>query len=119
MSFKYYNDNPLKKDSQDCTIRAISTAIGKSWDYVYDLLSNEAQELGTMQDDREFIIDFLDYNFERVPTYGLTVGEVSKEYSDYIVLITMRGHITCSKYGKIYDTFDPSERIAEYCWIVK
>lgn len=35
-----------------------------------------------------------------------------------IVLITTRGHITCSKYGVIYDSFDPGDRIAEYCWII-
>lgn len=117
--YKFYNANPLKKDSQDCTIRAISVAIGKSWDYVYDMLSHEAQRLGTMQDDSKFIIDFLDEKFRRVPTYGLTVGEVAKKYKKHIVLITMRGHITCAKFGKIYDTFDPSKRLAEYCWIVE
>lgn len=118
MSYSYYNDNPLGKLENDCTIRAISTAIGKSWDYVYDVLSKEAQIQGTMQDDRDFIIDFLDYNFERVPTYNMTVGQVAKMYDKDIVLITMNGHITCSKYGKIYDTFDPSRKFAEYCWIV-
>lgn len=117
--YSYYNANPIGNLENDCTIRAISAAIGKSWDYVYDYLSDVAQSQRTMQDDRYFIIDFLDDNFERVPSYHLTVGEVSCKYKDHIVLITMNGHITCSKYGKIYDTFDPSERIAEYVWIVE
>lgn len=119
MSYSYYNSNALGKFENDCTVRAISTATGRSWDYVYDMLSNEAQYLGTMQDDRNFIINFLDYNYKRVPTYKMNVGEVAKEYKDNIVLITMEGHITCAKYGRIYDTFDPRERTAEYCWIVK
>lgn len=38
---------------------------------------------------------------------------------NYILLITMKGHITCSKYGNIYDTFDCSNRIVEYVWIVE
>lgn len=118
--YRYYNANPTNKLENDCTIRAISTAIGKSWDYVYDMLSTEAQRQGTMQDDRDFILDFLDYNFEQVPTYGLTVGEVAKMYNKDTVLITMNGHITCAKNdGKIYDTFDCSNRLAEFCWIVK
>lgn len=119
MSYSYLNNNALGKFENDCTVRAISTAIGKSWDYVYDMLSNEAQRLGTMQDDRDFIIDFLDYNCERVPTYNMTVGEVAKMYDKDIVLITMEGHITCAKYGRIYDTFDPRQRLAEYVWLVK
>lgn len=117
--YRYYNANPTNKLENDCTIRSISTAIGKSWDYVYDMLSNEAQRQGTMQDDSEFIRWFLDSNFKRVPTYNMTVGEVAKEYKNKIVLITMSNHITCAKYGKIYDTFDPSNRLAEYCWVVK
>lgn len=36
----------------------------------------------------------------------------------YTILITMFGHITCSKYGVIYDSFDPRERPAEFAWIV-
>lgn len=119
MSYKYYNANPLHNKADDCTIRAISTALGMSWDSVYDMLSHLAQEYGTMQDNRDFILKFLNSNFEKVPTYGLTVEEVAKEYDNYIVLITMRGHITCSKHGKIYDIFDPSHRVAEYCFIVR
>ena len=40
--YKYYNANVLGKESDDCTIRAISCATGKSWDYVYEHLSNIA-----------------------------------------------------------------------------
>lgn len=117
--YKYYNANPLNKDTQDCTIRALSVAINKPWDYVYEMLSYEAQKEGTIQDDRDFIIKFLDERFKRVPTDNLTVGGVVEKYNANILLCTMDGHITTAKYGKIYDTFDPSDRFAEYCWIVK
>ena len=69
--------------------------------------------------DKDFIIDYLDERYERVPTYNLSVGEVSAKYNDNVILITMTGHIVCSKYGVIYDSFDCRERQAEYCWIVK
>lgn len=117
--YKYYNANPLKKNIDDCSIRAISVALGLSWDNVYDLLSDLAQQNGTLQGDRDLVLDFLDSNFDRVSTRGMTVGKVAEVYDNFVCLITMRGHITCSKYGKIYDTFDPSERLAEFCWIVE
>lgn len=116
--YKYLNNNALGKFENDCTIRSISCATGRSWDRVYEHLSDIAQAQGTMMDDRDFIIDYLDRRYERVPVYGETVGNVSEIYSDYIVLITMQGHITCSKYGVIYDSFDPRNRKAEYCWII-
>lgn len=118
--YKYYNANALGKFEEDCVVRAISCATGKSWDYVYDYMSDLAQEEGTMMDDREFIIDYLDSKYERVYVGNETVGEISGMYPNNILLITMNGHITCSKpYGVIYDTFDCRDRKAEYCWIVE
>lgn len=43
----------------------------------------------------------------------------TKEFLNNVILITMNGHITCSKYGIIYDTFDPIDREAEFVWIVE
>lgn len=116
--YRYYNANALGKLKNDCSIRAISCATDKSWDYVYEHLSDIAQAQGTMMDDREFIIDYLDRRYERVPVKG-NVGETSNIYKDFIVLITMPGHITCSKYNVIYDSFDPRGRKAEFAWIVR
>lgn len=116
--YKFFNANAKGINSSDCTVRAISCATGKSWDYVYEHLSDIAQAQGTMMDDRDFIIDYLDRRYERVPhAYG-TVGYISSKYPDNILLITMKGHITCSKYGIVYDSFDCTNRKAEYVWIV-
>lgn len=116
--YRYYNANALGKDVDDCTIRAISCATNRSWDYVYEYLSDIAQSQGMMMSNREFIINYLDDNYERIPHIRGTVGEISKKYKDNILLITMKGHIVCSKYGIVYDTFNSTDRIAEFCWIV-
>ena len=47
------------------------------------------------------------------------VGETSEFYKDNILIISMNGHLCCSKYGVIYDTFDPRERITEDAWIIE
>lgn len=117
--YRYYNANVLGKNIADCTIRAISCATNKSWDYIYEKLSDIAQSQGMMMDNREFIIKYLDQKYERIPYARGTVGEISRKYRNNILLITMKGHITCSKYGNIYDTFDCSNRIVEYVWIVE
>lgn len=117
--YKYYNNNSLGLFQNDCSIRALSLATGNSWDDTYQHMSNIARLQGTMMDDRDFLINYLDNRYKRVPTYHMSVGEVSSKYKDYIILITMNGHITCSKYGIVYDSFDCRERISEYCWIIK
>jgi len=117
--YKFYNNNSLGLFENDCTVRSISTATGNSWDDTYEHLSNIARLNGTMMDDKDFIKAYLDKRYYRIDDIPRTVGEVSGAFPDNILLITMNGHIVCSKYGIIYDSFDCRDRIAEYCWIVK
>lgn len=117
--YKFHNNNSLGLFENDCTVRSLATATGKSWDDTYIHLSNTARLQGTMMDDRDFIIDYLDNHYDRIHNIPRTVGEVAGAYPDNILLITMRGHITCSRYGIVYDSFDCRDYLAEYCWIVK
>ena len=117
--YKFHNNNALGLFENDCTVRAISTATGNSWDDTYKHLSNTERLQGTMMDDKDFIRDYLDEHYDRIYNIPRTVGEVSGAYPNNILLITMNGHITCSMYGIIYDSFDCRERIAEYCWKIK
>lgn len=117
--FKYYNANALNKFEDDCVIRSISCATDKSWDNVYDYLSDLAQYEGTLLDNRKFVLNYLDRTYQRLEGMYGTVGGVASMFPDNILLITMKGHIVCSKYGVIYDTFDCRNRVVEYVWLVK
>ena len=117
--YKYYNANALNRYEDDCVIRAISCATNRSWDYVYDYLSDIAQYEGTLLDKREFVRNYLDRTYQRLNSVYGTVGEVSGMFPNNTLLITMRGHIVCSKNGVIYDTFDCRDRQIENVWLVK
>lgn len=117
--YKFYNANSKGRFVNDCVIRAISTATGKSWDYVYNMLSDLAQEQGTMMDDAEFVRWYLDTRYERVPYLPYTVGEVAGEYPDMVLIISMDSHITTSVNGVVLDSFDCRRRVAEEAWIIK
>lgn len=116
--YKYYNANAVNRFTDDCVIRAISVATGKSWDYVYDYMSDIAQYEGTLFDKKDFLINYLDRTYKRLNGIYGTVGEVSAMFPYSTLLITMSGHIVCSKHGIIYDTFDCRNREVEYVWIV-
>lgn len=110
--------NPRNNNVTDCFIRSLSCATGKSWDYVYNKISDIAQWDGTTMDNREFIIEYLDRNFKRAPRFYGTFKEASEYYKDNIILMTTIGHIACSKFGNLIDTWDSSDKIVEYIWIV-
>lgn len=122
--YEYYNLNPLGLHEDDCVIRSISCATNRSWNEVYDELSELAQERGTLLDKRDFVRWYLDTHFWRISNPPYKVIDVVEKFKNNTVLCTMNGHITCikpNKYGKetIYDTFYPGDRIVEDVWIVK
>ena len=119
--FQYYNANPRHRNVNDCTVRAISLATGRTWDATYEELCKFAQAQAIMPDDIIYIDEYLERRYVKVcdcENKGITVEEFVNSHSDGIYLITMAGHITCSINGVVYDTFDPSSRfIWEAYWV--
>lgn len=116
--YTHYNANPMNNNVADCFIRSLSCATNKSWDYTYNKISDIAQWNGTTMDNRDFILEYLDRNYERMPKFYGTIGEASEFYRDNIILVTTSGHIVCSKYGQLYDTWDSSNCEVEFIWII-
>ena len=117
--WKYYNANVLGHSVNDCVVRAISKAQGKTWDETYEELSDIAQLEGILLDDVNFVEEYLDKRYKRTCHYSKTVGEFAKEHKRGTYLITMEGHITVIIDGIIYDTFDCSDRRMWCAWTVK
>lgn len=118
MSYKYFNANTNGNFVNDCTIRAISLAEGKSWQRTYDELSEIAGRNGIILDDVNFIEPLLDSRYKRECVRNSTVGEFAKRHPEGTYLITMRGHITCLIDGTIFDTFDCRDRLMWCAWEV-
>lgn len=117
--WKYYNANVLGNSVNDCVVRAISKAEGKTWDETYEELSDIAQKEGILLDDIRFVENYLDKRYKRACHYSKTVGEFISEHPKGIFLITMPGHITVTVNGIVYDTFDCRNRRMWCAWQVK
>ena len=119
MSYKFFNANARGNFVNDCTIRAISLAEGKSWHETYEELSDLAQYNGIILDDVRFIEPLLDSRYDRECFENKYVGEFAEEHPRGVYLVTMNGHITCCIDGVIYDTFDCRDRVMWCCWRVR
>lgn len=116
--FQYYNANAKNNFIDDCVIRAISVAEGKTWDETYEELSILARKQGLLFSSVPFVEDYLDSKYQRICCKSKTVGEFADSHERGIYLITMNGHITCSYYGVIIDTFNPKNRLMKCAWKV-
>lgn len=114
--FQYYNANPRQRHIDDCVVRALSILTGKSWNEVYDELSDLSNEEAFMFDSVEFVEDYLDDRYLRECHYSKTLDEFVKEFPYGKYAVTMNNHITAVIDGIIYDTFDPSKRIIRCSW---
>lgn len=117
--WRYYNANSRGNSVNDCVVRAISKAEGKTWDETYEELSDIAQYEGILLDDVKFVENYLDKRYKRQCHYSKTVGEFIDEFHKGTYLITMPGHITCAINGILYDTFDCRPRRMWCAWKVK
>lgn len=117
--YKYYNHNPLNRHIEDCTVRALGLLTGKSWEEMYDELSDLASDNGLMFDSVIFIEDYLDKRYPRECHYSKTVGEFANEFPYGKYAVTMNGHITAIVDGKIHDTFNPEHRIMRCAWKIE
>ena len=116
--YKFYNANSRGKYVNDCVIRAISLAENKSWNETYDKLSDLAQFEGTLLDDTNFVEDYLDDRYYRIPHKSKYVGELCYEFPYGTYLVTMPNHISILKNGMIIDTFDCRDRRVFSIWEV-
>lgn len=123
MKYQHYNANPRQRRVNDCTVRAISLATGRTWDQAYEELSKVAQAQAIMPDDVTYIDEYLERRFRKVcgckDRIRITVGEFVDTHPQGTYLITMRGHITCAIDGCIYDTFNPRDRFVWGAYKVK
>jgi hypothetical protein len=116
--YKFYNANARGNFVNDCVIRSISLAEGKTWDETYEELSDIAQYEGILLDDVDFVEGYLDKRYKRVPHCSRTVGELIEECPHGTYLVTMEGHITVIVNGVLYDTFDCRDRRIWCIWQV-
>ena len=123
MIFRYYNTNPLKKETGDCVVRALAFFLGVTWRKAFlniiawcadqGLVSFNYRRTYTMY------LKEIGYRRNRVPRKGMTVGEfrdgIAEKGRTYIISIPH--HLTVIQDGVLYDTWDCSEKIMDGYWV--
>lgn len=127
MEFVKFNQNPKQKRTTDCVIRAISFALGKTWEEVYRDLAEQGIKNGLMLNDRnnwKLYLKVLGYNMERMPktlnnkryTVEQFADEIARKGCTYVVKIA--NYITVVKDKKLYDTWNCKNKCVGNYWII-
>lgn len=119
-NYMYYNRNPWGENKEDCVCRAISAALDIKYVAVNNLLElvaekNECDKICVCCY-HKLLEDI--FGMEPVFCYGETVGEIAQANPGHKLLIRIEGHLTCSMYGVVIDTWDCTDKIVDCYWRV-
>lgn len=120
--FHYYNPNPLKKSVGDCTVRAISKALGQNWEETFVALCLQGLMLCDMPSANAVWGAYLkSKGFKRQMIHDdcpdcYTVGDFAKERPKGTYILALSGHVVCIKDGDVFDSWDPSGEVPLYFW---
>lgn len=122
---KYVNPNPLKKETGDCVVRAISLLTDRDWDTIYKELFNIGFELKVMPNSDEAWKAYLIKNgFKYYPLKAvkgkkrMTVDKFTRtnEYNDGKYLLRVANHIVTVVDGYSLDIWDCSSSCVYGYW---
>ena len=117
-----HNENPSGRNVGDCTVRAISTALGQPWARGARGGPLEGVESGDIPSPKQVGVgEFRKIGFQRavIPDECpdcYTVADFAAEHPNGTYILALSGHVVCIKDGNYYDTWDSGGEVPLYYW---
>lgn len=122
-NYAYYQPNPAGKSVGDCTVRALSKALGQTWEETYVGLALEGFIRGDLPNADSVWGPYLArHGFRRhlIPDAGLgvySVADFSQGNPQGAFILSMPGqHVVCVKDGDWFDSWDSGGECPVYYW---
>ena len=122
-NYSYYQPNPAGKSVGDCTVRAISKALGQTWEETYAGPALEGFKRRDPPNADDVWSHYLkDRGFRRhwIPDNCpdcYTINRFAEDHPRGTFILSMPGqHVVTVVDGIIYDSFDSGENVPSYYW---
>lgn len=122
MGFVSYNPNPAHRRVGDCTIRAISKALGQDWATTYTGVALEGYCGFDMPSANHIWGSYLkSKGFVRrlIPDDcpdDYTVADFAADHPEGVYVLALSGHVVCVKDGDWYDSWDSGGEVPIFYW---
>lgn len=123
MGYEYYNPNPTNHSVGDCTVRAISKALGQTWEQTYVGLALEGFCRGDLPNADNVWGPYLKRNGFRcylIPDTCpdcYTVADFAEEHQKGTFILSMPGrHVVAVVDGEWWDSWNSGNEIPSYYW---
>lgn len=120
-----YNPSPTGRMVGDCAVRAVAKALDTDWETAFNLLADNAFQMGDMPSSNSVIGATLRQNgFYRASIPNTcpdcyTAEDFSRDHPYGVFVLGFGGHVATVKDGNIYDSWDSSREIPQFVWYQK
>ena len=123
--WREFNPNPAGRVVGDCAVRAVSAALGVSWETAFALIANAAFQMADMPSSNSVWGAVLrQHGFYRhtVPNECpdcYTAADFCKDHPRGVYVLGFGEHVATVIDGDLYDSWDSTNEIPQYFWAKK
>lgn len=120
--WKLYNPNPTGRNVEDCAVRALSAALGISWEDAYAMLASAGFQMGDMMHANSVlgaVLRMRGYYRASIPNRCpdcYTAEDFAREHPRGTFVLGGSNHVVAIKDGILLDSYDSSGMIPQYFW---
>ena len=115
--FTEFNENPVGRLVGDCSVRAVSLALGVDWETAYAMIAANGFAMGDMPSSDSVWGSVLRQNgFRKEIVRDGTIGDFARKYPQGIFVLGTGTHVATVIDGDLYDAWDSSNEIPIYVW---
>lgn len=117
-----YNPNPISNNVEDCAVRAVSVALGISWDDAFDMIAERAKQMGVMMHNNAAWGSVLRQNgfYRRIIPNTCpdcyTAQDFCYDHPKGTYVLGFGTHTATAIDGCIFDSWDSSMEVPIYYW---
>lgn len=120
--WRMFNNNPSGRNVGDCSIRALTVALGVDWENAFAMLSTNAFQMADMMSSNSVISSVLrqhGYRRSVIPNSCpdcYTIADFADDHPEGTYVVGTGTHVVAVKDGEIWDSWDSSHEIPQYFW---
>lgn len=120
--WREFNPNPTGRRVGDCSVRAVSAALGIDWESAFCLLANAAFQMGDMpSSDSVWGAVLRMHGFKRraVPDTCpdcYTAEAFAADHPEGVYVLGFGGHVATVVGGDLFDSWDSSQLVPQFYW---
>lgn len=113
--WKEFNENPCGYRVGDCSVRAVSVALGVDWRTAYALMVTAGYKMCDVpSSDRVWTEVLKAYGFHKKEIDDCTAEEFCEDHPKGIYVLGFGGHVATVRDGTLYDSWNSSKEIIRF-----